>query len=388
MLDRTPAATGPRDEAVRRLRLAAGRVGPLARGMLRPRRWPILAIVLLLLAVPLIVYTAISDAYYPADEPVRALFAALAARDSAAVAHLTPCEEVCAHGGLARGYEPPTQAKILGTRPWAPPPKAIVPNDKHPDYLDNRRPDKDQAVVEVRYQLGGQTYDEGVVVCREPRGGLRKWGFCGDGLLGAYLNIPSRDLPTAQVAGATVSTMDTLPWKKKEWGHWVPLGIYTVTGVGDALWDSRPVRLTVEGPHGNSDSLEVRLDLVVKPSAVDEVNRLIHSDLDRCATTHYFKPGCGFGYDNAYMQTQDVRWKIDTYPKVDVVRGAPDLNEEVKDSPSAEARTTVPGRATITFSYSFDLVFPPTHWTSTSATVDIRVSGGVYVDQEKIVCHC
>jgi hypothetical protein len=317
-------------------------------------------------------YVVIQNVFYSPDEPVRHLFAALEAKDAAGQLHgYMDCDPICQPGALSVGYVPPTHLQIMGVR-YGGPVKGDV----------TRRPNRGGAVVLVRYQLGGSTYDDSVAVYRNNRGLLRPWGIGGPP--GAWLDVVSNSLDTAKVAGATVKTIAPLPpgSVRNQGEAWAPPGIYTVSGRQSALFGSTPVQVTIAG--NTTARQEVKLDLTVKPSVVDEVNRQVHTRIDECAAVADFSPktdsseilsNCPFWFDTLYVETQGIKWTVLDYPQIELRLG---------DDQSVTVHTTAPGHARVDYAYSFQVI-PPREWTPTSATVDIDVNGSVVEDGGKVV---
>jgi hypothetical protein len=164
----------------------------------RPRgRTPLLAglgvaLVVVLALAGYLAAVAIGNAKYPPDQPVRALFAALAARDPAAAAKLATCTTpACTGTALATGYEPPTDLQ-LGEISYG-------------DPTDNtQRPDKSIAYVPVSYRLGRA---EQAVIMRVQRTGtgLARPFRIMSGATGR-LAVTAGRLDQVQVGGAKVPT--------------------------------------------------------------------------------------------------------------------------------------------------------------------------------------
>jgi hypothetical protein len=316
-------------------------------------------------------YVVIENVFYSPDGPVRQVFAALEAKDTAGLRGYMDCDPLCQPGALAVGYQPPTHLQIVGVRYGA------AANDD-----PTRRPDKGDATVLVRYQLGGVTYDDAVGVYRLNSGLLRPWGISQPP--GSWLDVVSTSLDTAKVAGATVHTIAQLPPgdTRTSGEAWAPPGIYTVTGRQSVLWGSPPVQVLIAG--SSTGRKEVKLDLAVKPTVVDEVNRQVRTRIDDCAALRNFYPAtdassivrdCPFRYDVPYSQTQGVKWTIVDYPRIELNLG---------DDQTVTVRTTMPGHARVNYSYSFNVTEPRT-WSPASATVEIAPAGTVSEDGGKVV---
>ena len=362
--------------AVDALRSLGSGVARLIRRMPRRQRRLVAAGVSLLLALACGGYLATQEIWYAPDAPVRALFAALAARDGAALAELDECTAVCQAGGLRQGYEPPTNVELLGVSYGG-----AAPDDP------TRRPNRSRAGVQVRYRVGGVPYDDVVGVTRPNTGLLRPWNISGPP--GGYVQVVSDSLPTAKIAGATVNTVPSSRGlaRRGAGDMFVPPGVYTVTGAQSALWESTPVRLVIAGDLNRfSDSARTRveLSLSVKPAVVDEVRRQIRERIDQCATRSSFRPttdpsvilpNCRFSADEKYTSTQDLHWTVLDYPQIEL---------RVEADHSVRVHTTTPGHARLDYSYTLRVVEPRT-WTPTSQTVEIVPRGDVVEDNGKIV---
>jgi hypothetical protein len=329
----------------------------------------------LLLALACGGYVAIQNTWYTPDQPVRALFAALAAKDGAALAGLGECIAVCQAGGMSQGYEPPTRFQVVGVSYGG-----AAPDDP------TRRPNHNRAGVRVRYQVSGVTYDDIVGVSRPGSGLLRPWEISGPP--GGYVQVVSTGLPTAKIAAATVKAIVPGPDLPRRVGAvFVPPGVYTVSGTQSVLWESAPVRLVIAGDLNRfSDGAgnRVELDLSVKPTVVDEVRRQIRERIDRCAAVPSFRPitdpsailpNCPFSADDKYTTTQDLRWTIIDYPQIEL---------RLDDDHSVTVHTVTPGHARLSYSYTLNVVEPRT-WTPTSQTVAVVPAGEVTEDSGNVV---
>lgn len=352
------------EERPRRLSVVA-----LVRRVPRRRRLLVAGIAVAALVLVCGGYVVLDDTVYRPDAPVRELFAALAARDAAALTRLDDCGAVCEGGGLGRGYEPPSGTEILGVTFGA-----ADPEDP------TRRPDHNRAAVAVRYRVAGSTYNDAVLVSRNNVGLLRPWRI--DEAPGWYLQVVSDGEPHATVAGATVDTAKSDPNLRGDAGaFFAPPGVYTVTGASSVLWASTPVTVTVAGTAHRSatSSQRVPLDLRVKPTVVDEVQHQIRARIDLCATRKAFIPkadpsslgrDCPFSADENYTSTEGLQWTVVDYPRIELTVG---------DGQAVVVRTIAPGHARLDYSYSFD-VLEPRRWTPTSQTVEISPGGQVVDD--------
>ncbi len=320
-------------------------------------------------------YLVLQDTWYTPDEPVRQLFAALSARDAAALAGMDECGTVCAAGGLSRGYQPPTGLQIVGVDYGG-----AAPDDP------TRRPDRNRAAVRVRYQVAGRWYDDVVGVERPDAGFLRRWGLAGPP--GGYLQVVSDGLAKATVAGATVDTVAPAPDLPHDVGRtFVPPGVYTVGGTESALWETVPVTVTVAGDlnrFGPDAGQRVTLDLRVKPTVVDQVRQQIHQRIDVCAAKASFSPvadpssivsDCPFSALENYTLTQNLKWTVLDYP---------DIELRIGDDHTVGVKTVKPGHARLDYEYSYDIL-EPRRWTPTSQTVEVSPGGTVVEDNGAVV---
>jgi zinc-ribbon domain len=341
----------------------------------RGRRRAVVITVVVLVALVCGGYLVIEDTLYTPDQPVRALFAALAAKDGAALAGIDNCTAVCQAGGLGQGYEPPTHLRIVSVSYGG-----AAPDDP------TRRPDRSRAGVRVRYDVGGTTYDDVVGVSRPDSGLLRPWSISGPP--GGYVQILSDSLPSAKIAGATMATVAPNPDLPRRSGSvFVPPGVYVVTGTQSALWESTPVRLVVAGDldrFGDTAGQRVELNLRVKSSVVDEVRKQIRARIDKCATMPSFSPktdrsailsDCPFSALEDYSFTKDLHWTVLDYPQIEL---------RIDDDHSVKVHTVSPGHARLDYSYTLRVV-EPRPWTPTSQTVEVTPRGDVVEDGGTIV---
>src|SRR5690606_27014558 len=102
---------------------------------------------------------------------------------------------VCTKGGLAKGYQPPTSWRVLRVSDM-------------PGTDTTRRPNKNWVVVDISYELSGETYKDSMQL-RRTSGLLSTWTV--SVLPGAYLYPVTTHLTTAVLAGAQVKTVAAAP---------------------------------------------------------------------------------------------------------------------------------------------------------------------------------
>jgi hypothetical protein len=327
-----------------------------------------IALAVIVLA-PGIYYVGMAELVYTPDVPVREMFAALEARDSVKLGQYVPgCGKLCEPGGLRGGYQPPTQVQIVTSNYF---PAA--------NGDPNQRPDHGQAAVLVRYQLGGRTYQDAVVVGRSSGGWVRPWGISRPA--GTWVDVVSTGVDFATIGVATIKTVQPrqpLEPSRSEGAVFAVPGIYTVTGVTSSLWTSETRELTVAGTTAPART-EITLNLTMKPDVVAAVRRQIKDHLDLCAQSSAFTPAtpnnpgplsdCEFrGLEPT--EPRNTRWTIIDYPQVAL---------HVEDDGSITVHTTTPGHARIDYEYTL-YTFNP-QWIPASQTIEYKVAGSVTEDQ-------
>jgi hypothetical protein len=138
------------------------------------------------------------------------------------------------------------------------------------------------------------------------------------------------------------------------------------------------VRVVVAGNvnrFSDTQAQQIELNLAVKASVLDAVNRQIRDLLDACARSTDFRPhssadqrfgDCPFSGEEPTF-SRNVRWTIIGYPKVEVRRGA---------DQQAEVHTTTAGRARVDYESTLG-VLEPRDWTAGSETKEFTVDGTV-----------
>jgi hypothetical protein len=225
--------------------------------------------------------------------------------------------------------------------------------------------------VRIRYTIGADRAETSLLVERDPGLVFRGWSIVA-GATG-YLDVVAEDVASAQVAGATVSTIPVPRGGGGRTGaHQAMLGAYTVTPGEHPLYTAPPVVVTLAGDLRGARVTSVALELAVKPEVGAEVDKQVRARLDECARELDFAPRrCPFAYQKVLYKPADPRWRIDSYPKLSIYP-----SERVTPTKAPlEVRTVEPGKATVT--YTSDGV-PQT------ATVDVTVRGVVSVEAGKI----
>jgi hypothetical protein len=316
---------------------AADRVDALAPALAwwnrRPRgRTPWLAgvgvaLVLVLALAGYLVAVAVGDARNPPEQPVRALFAALAARDTAAAAELAGCTTAACTGTvLATGYEPPTDVHL-----------GKVSYGEASD--DTRRPDKSLAYVPVTYRLGGTDQQVTIRVQRAGSGLARPFRILAGGT--GRLTVTAAHLQHVQLAGALV------PTGKPDTAVTVLPGTYTarVPDTDPLFTATGPVNVDVPATADErADPTPLTLPVKVRPDVVDQVDEQIRAFLHDCAKQDTLTPrGCPFQVPGIVIGADEVRWTLQRPPVVDVVPA-----DDPTGAP-ATVRTTTPGQVSVTY---------------------------------------
>jgi len=241
---------------------------------------------------------------HPPDQPVRAWFAALAARDTAAAAELSPGTALL-RGDLLDSavYTPPTGLQVLHVSFGA--------------QAGDERPNKSLAYVTVRYEVGGQPVEQTIQVVRGGAGAVRPWSL-GDSATG-LLDIVAGGMQRARLGQQEVATRPLARDHGTDGAHVVPPGVYTITAsTSDVLFTASPVKVAVPGGRRNDRAVTATLDLTVKPAAVAQVDRQVRARIDECAQRHDLTPyDCPFDRTGPYTGTvSSVKWTIVQYPKI------------------------------------------------------------------------
>lgn len=336
----TTAAPAPGEQSSRSLR----------------RRLLILAAVVAVIAAGVAAYYRVQTTGEQSPKgPVKAFFAALE-RESyeQALTYVGSSSPLLKAGALKKGYRPPGPATI-GEVTYG------EPDD------DTKRPNKNIARVRVEFDVGENHYETIVQLERERSGITRAWRIV-SGATG-YLDVISPSVKTARVANATVDTIAAERASNSVDGSIEALpGEYTI-GVDGPLVTAEVVTHVVGGRADRLTATE--LPLKVNPDAVDEVNNQVRAKADDCATETDLNPTkCPFELGEFVYDAADVRWKIDSYPEIEL---------KVSDDPEfgpVEVRTKTPGKATVTYAHLGE---------TKTATVDVKVAGTVTVKRGKIV---
>jgi len=315
------------------------------------------ALLVVLALVGYLAAVAVSNARYPPDQPVRALFAALADRDTAAAAALATCTTpACTGAALSTGYEPPTDLQV-GEISYG------DPSDS------TRRPDKSIAYVPVTYRLGGAAQAVTMRVQRTGTGLARPFRIM-SGATGR-LAVTAGRLDQVQLGGATVPT--------GEQGVTVLPGRYTVQApAGDPLFAAAPATPAHVDVPATADPratpVTLQLPVQIRPNVVDQVDEQVDVFLTACAQQDTLTPaGCPFRAPGIVIGEAGVRWHIDQAPVLEVVPA----DEPGPTDPPAVVRTITPGRVTVTYA-AFTSVAGAR--STVTRQLPVRIGGTVDVD--------
>ncbi|WP_432830034.1 zinc ribbon domain-containing protein [Dactylosporangium sp. CA-092794] len=331
---------------------------PLQRRRLRRRIIIGGALVLAVISGYLTAITADRVLHQP-ERSVRAFFAALTAKDTAAIRALTNCRygPLCEPGALDAGYVPPAGLEITDVR------YGSGAGQDEPTRL----PDRSSVAVLVRYQAGGKSFDDVIA--------LRRGGWFDDWTIAAApgwpLVLTSAQLPKVRVAAATVAAGrdNGQGFSGKAWA--LP-GVYTVTVADDPLYTADPITLTVGG-----SAQETRISPVarLRDDLAAEVNRQVKERIDACAGQETVRPDtdpallsgndCPFSALDRYTITRNVTWRVTRYPQLTLAVG---------DARPVLVRTVTEGEALVSYDWSTDIL-EPRRWTAFSETVAFSVGG-------------
>jgi len=190
----------------------------------------------------------------------------------------------------AADYQPPSLVEIVGS------------------FRERRR-----TFVDVRFRLGDLVKSTRL----ELKSDSGKWRILGG------VGVLAVTVPGAQ--SAWVNGVD-VPTDKQGYKVAKALpGLYRVDVPNNPLTEADPVTVTVllnERGYANTKRLELR----VKPGAIDHINQLVRQFLDRCAEQKVSSPvGCPFKIGSIGNLAVpygtvigDARWSIAEYPQVDV----------------------------------------------------------------------
>ncbi|MET7399248.1 zinc ribbon domain-containing protein [Dactylosporangium sp. NPDC005572] len=322
----------------------------------RRRQWKRLLIgggLVVVLLIGWTVATAIDRAAYPPARSVRAFFAALAAKDTAAIRSLASCRygPLCGPNALAAGYTPPTDVKIVQVRYGA-----------------------RSSTVAVQYRIDGKSFNDVIAVHRT--GWYHDWSITA--APGQPLVVDSAHLPTVRVAGATVMVRPDSPGKA-----WALPGAYTIAVVDDPLYIAAPITLTVGG---SGEEARVNPTVKLRDTLAAEVDRQVKARIDACAQQTTIRPDtdpaplsgndCPFEAEGRYTITRDITWKVTR---------CPELALSIGDTREVTVSTTSDGEAVIGYEWTTDIL-EPRRWTSFTEPIPIVVGGHVTTgDDGKVV---
>ncbi len=306
------------------------------------RRLAILGAVVLLVLCGYGTLSVAQDKLYAPDDPVKALFAALAGHDLDKAGTLAGCSgaPLCRAAVLAQGYTAPIDLAVTG-----------VSYSGRTDR-DTRRPDKNRAWVGVRYRLGDRSVTGSIQVTRTGSGWFRRWRIHSGGY--GHVDVVSKVVAQARVAQARVATIraarDSRSWSLGTTGPQPALpGVYTVTmAADDPLFDASPVTVPVTGDADEQEPAVAELTaayLTVKPAVLDEITRQVRVRIDECATkTDLYPTGCPFQAPGVVAIATNVHWTIVDYPQLKV---RPD--EDLSGRGTAAVSTVTKGHARATY---------------------------------------
>jgi hypothetical protein len=289
------------------------------------------ALIVVLALVGYLAAVAISNAKYPPDQPVRALFAALAAHDTATAAELATCTSpACTGTTLATGYEAPTDLQV-GKISYGDPAD------------DTRRPDKSIAYVPVTYRLGGAPQAVIMRVQRAGTGLARPFRIV-RGATGR-LTITAAHVEQVQLGGELV------PVDKLGTGVAALPGRYTVqvpnTDPLFAPTSAAPARIDVTAAADErATPAQLSLSVQIRPDVVAQVDEQVRAFLAACAKQDTLTPtGCPFRVPGIVIGEADVHWSVEQLPTIEIIP----TDQPGPTDPPASVRTVTPGQATVTY---------------------------------------
>jgi hypothetical protein len=363
-----PAPRPPTDDQVAVVPVPVDTTASALRPVDRPRRWWRSRRVQLSAAALVITgivgwYALVTliDRTHPPDGPVKDLFAALAAHDGERARSLIDCGPACAGDALRTGYEPPTGVEITSTRYGT-----ANPDDQ------TRRPNRNRAVVAVRYHLGADAHTDAIGLQRTGTGLVRTWHITRPP--GALLDITSTAVPRAHLAGAEVRTVTAPAAGRNTAGAIRALpGRYTLAGDDTPLLAATSTTVDVAGDRG--ERIRIALTVTVKPAALDSVRQQIRTRIDTCAQQPTLTPTssggrntpCPWRGSTQYTFTRNIRWTVVDYPTVTL---------RLDDASAVTVHTTTPGHVRLDYESTLD-VLEPRRWAPQTATVEVTVAGAV-----------
>lgn len=296
----------------------------------------------------------------PTESPealVRAVFAALTARDGARLGQLARCDgnPLCTATGLTHGYQPPEQLQFTSG----------------PDRRTLTGKSRD---VTVRYTVSGTTHQETITVARY-RQRLLGHVWLITNYPGGRLDLRSSAYDTLRLAGVEITpnpaAADTQPGPMQ---LWAPPGAYTVTAAGDPLFE--PVTVTVTVADG-VDPPAVTVKPTLRPDVLPQIEQQIRTRIDNCAALHDLEPDtdqrlgtlrdCPFSHSARTPYTDAPTWTVDRYPTIAL---------DVDETGVVTVRTVTPGAATVRYRWSLSVI-EPRQWTDASATKQFDIDGHV-----------
>ncbi|NUS59062.1 MAG: hypothetical protein HOV66_30035, partial [Streptomycetaceae bacterium] len=203
------------------------------------------------------------------EAPVRAWFAALAARDTIAASIVRPGLEVLRDNALNDpAYFPPTGLQI-------------VRSTYAPTADSQQRPNHERAYVTVRYQIAGATFEQTIQVNRGGRGLDRTWTL-GDGATGS-LTVIGGTLHHARLGTVTIPAAPSADGVVADATIMLPPGQWTILAdPDDPLFAAPGVTTMVPGRMRDQPPTMVTLAPIVKPAAIAAVDKLVRARVDDC----------------------------------------------------------------------------------------------------------
>jgi len=299
------------------------------------------------------------------DAPVRAWFAALAARDTAAASMVRPGLDVLRDNVLRdRGYTPPSGLQI-------------VRSTYAPATNDQQRPNHAIAYVTVRYQIADAAFEQTIQVNRTGRGLDRAW-VLGDGATGS-LTIIGATLHQATIGSITIATAASADDVVADATVMLPPGQWVVNGdADDTLFAAPAVTTTVTGRMRDQPPTMVTLTPTVKPAAVAAVDKLVHARIDACAARQTLSMvDCPFDRTGGpYTGTvTSVRWTVRRYPAIALTP----VDHPYAGGPIATMSTTTPGTVRVAYAaYT-------TGGKTVTETQEFTVDGDIHLDAGDLV---
>jgi len=283
----------------------------------RPRGFVVALAILVALCVVVAGLEVVGHEFFSPTRTVQSFFDALASRNAAAARRLLVSDDAEApllqNAALKNGgYAPPTAVRV-----------------ERADVADGR------ASVRVSFALSGRRQNATLTLQRDDdaTAGLFHGWHIEDGV--NEFGVAGSDVSAVDVAGVTIALSEDA----ESSGFSAFPGSYRVSLPEQPLWTAPPVTALV----GLGDPGEpVSLEPTIKDSARSEVEKQVRAWVDECArSTELSPPNCPFEA-GAYDQVDHVRWKVVTYPAVELDR---DYDGHLVVSTTTQGEAEVSGRA-------------------------------------------